>query len=229
MLRLASTSIRSLASSFQNQVYWYNRIKDEFGLDCTLDKGCQDGHILLRLLYLYLFRAPKSLIRDCGLRRVLLKFLGPNKPFYPNHGYYIGDLITLNTDMFWHPDYPDDFIDQNGYRIGRVAETLWHEIGHAHDAYHGDLSLKPDWLKLSGWSETFQPGLKRLIIKEQGSPEVVGEWFYDPKSKFTRFYAQRNPYDDWADCFGYYVAGLKSAIPSEKRAYFDILLKKYFS
>jgi hypothetical protein len=56
---------------------------------------------------------------------------------------------------------------------------------------------------------------------------MVGEWYYDPKAGFTRFYAKRNPWDDWADSFSFYVGGLKK-LPDNKTEYFDKLLKKYY-
>jgi len=83
-------------------------------------------------------------------------------------------------------------------------------------------------LSLSKWSEKPVPGYKRVIIQEPGSPVMKGEYYYSPDAGFTRFYARRNPFDDWADTFSYYVAGLKSFIPENKIAYFDDKLHKYY-
>ena len=105
-------------------------------------------------------------------------------------------------------------------------------MGHGFDEKQGDkedwLSLKKDWLELSSWSEKPKEGYKRLVIREKGSPELKGEWYYGPGAKFTRFYARRNPWDDFADHFSYYVGGLKSFLPHNKREYFEKLLKKYY-
>jgi hypothetical protein len=70
-------------------------------------------------------------------------------------------------------------------------------------------------------------GTAKIVIREQGSPELVGEWYYDPKEGFPRFYAKRNPWDDYADCFAFYVGGLKGFLPANKIAYFDKALKAY--
>jgi adenine specific DNA methylase Mod len=157
--------------------------------------------------------------------------MGPNKPYYPNHGYYVNESVTLNSDCFYHPDRPDDFVDGNGYYMYRPAQTLYHEMGHSFDDFHEKegvpLSQQDAWLKLSGWSENFKLGLQRLIIKDKGAPEVIGEWFYDPKAGFTRFYARRNPWDDWADSFSFFVGGMKK-LPDNKQEYFEKLLGKYY-
>jgi hypothetical protein len=171
-------------------------------------------------------------VRDCGVGELYLSYkMGPNKPQYPNHGYFCPDdkSVTLNADIFENPDSPDDFYDDFGYFVSRPVQTVLHEWGHSLDDAKGELSLKDEWLKLSGWSESPKPGLKQLIIDEPGMPRVVGEWYYNPKAKFTRFYAKRNPWDDWADSFAFYFAKMKSKVPESKRNYFDSLLKKYSS
>ena len=155
--------------------------------------------------------------------------MGPNKPYYPNHGYYIHHTVTLNNNIFYHPDVMEDFFDYHGYFIDRPTQTIYHEFAHGYDAFHHDLSKKEDWTKLSGWSPAPKNGLKRLIIKGDGIPDVLGEWFFHPKAEFTRFYAKRNPWDDWADSFSFYIGDLKSKVPAIKRKYFDDLLKKYYS
>jgi hypothetical protein len=72
--------------------------------------------------------------------------------------------------------------------------------------------------------------LKRLFIKGQGGvPDVIGEMYFDPRiAEFTRFYAKRNSWDDFADSGAYYLGGLKEKVPATKRKYFDNLLKKYY-
>jgi hypothetical protein len=137
----------------------------------------------------------------------------------------------LNTDIFIHPDQPEDFIDDKGYFLTRAEETLYHEMGHALDSALGDISLQPAWVSLSGWSKEPKPGLERLHIKDKGAPEVIGEYYYDPKYKangFTRFYAMRNPYDDFADSFSFYISGMKNKVPATKAKYLDNLLKKHY-
>jgi hypothetical protein len=154
--------------------------------------------------------------------------MGPNKPYYPNHGYFVGDKVVLNADIFYHPDLPDDFFDHRGYFLTRPQQTFIHELGHGYDEYHSVLSLQDEWLRLSDWNENYQPGLKRLIINDERAPRVIGEWFYNPNKEFTRFYAKRNPWDDFADSFAFYVGNIRDKVPEEKRGYLDMALKKYY-
>lgn len=228
MVKLSSTIREALG--YSNISYWDKLLRDKYGLDVTFDSGCHDQVMLARQLYLILSPIPTQLIRDCLVRKVLFRSdLGENRKYSPNHGYFdCRDLIALNADCFYHPDQNDDFMDHNGYFVNRGQQTTIHEWGHAYDKALGEPSLKPEWCALSGWSEQPKPGLKRLLISEPGQPTVLGEWYYDPKAEFTRFYAKRNCYDDFADSFSYYVAGLRSKVPQTKREYLDKLLAKYY-
>lgn len=225
MVRTAGTIAGASAAE-----YWSAQLKDRFGLSVNADAGCQDSHLLYRQLYHILLPIPTALVRHCGIDDVLFRSdMGPNKPYFPNHGYYSCNsrLVAMNADCFWHPDQPDDFFDYRGYFLSRAQQTVVHEFGHGYDAHQGDLSVMPSWTSLSGWSEEPKSGLVRIKIQDPGAPEVIGEWYYNPKAEFTRFYGKRNPWDDWADCFSFYMAGVKDKVPATKRRYFDALLGGY--
>ena len=213
----ASLSLDSLKS----------KLFDLYGLATDINPNIDSKEFILRSVINILGPVPPRLLKDCSINQLIIKDMGLNRPYFPNHGYFVGNQIALNSNIFLDPDRPDDFIDSHGYFISRPQETLLHEYGHAFDAARGDLSLKPDWLALSGWSKEYKPGLKRLVIKENGVPPVVGEWFYDPKAEFTRFYAKRNPWDDFADSFAYYTAPLLDKLPSSKRDYFKKIFQVY--
>jgi len=209
--------------------YWLKKLKDIYDLDVKAMPGVHNGFWIVRQIYNIFSPIPPELIKECGVRTIILRDdMGPNRPYYPNHGYFINQSVTLNSDIFHHPDMPDDFMDHRGYFLTRPQQTLVHEFGHGYDFHHGDLSKKEAWLKISEWSETSRPGLEKLHIKDDGMPELIGEWYYSPKAKFTRFYAKRNPWDDWADSFSFYVAGLKDKVPSKKAGYFSNLLGRYY-
>jgi hypothetical protein len=237
-MQLISLFLKRLAQDIgetTNVTYWKEKIKDKYGLTALIGPGVHGAHWILREIYSILSPVPEKLVRDCGFKYIILRDLGLSKSFYPNHGYFMAQnhSITLNADIFYHPDQPDDFFDHHGYFLSRASQTIYHEAGHGFDAQHGDLSEKDAWMKLSGWSKEPGPGLKRLIINEPGAPKVVGEYYFDPKSEyhgggFTRFYGKRNPWDDLADCFSMYIGGLKENVPATKRAYLDNLLKKYY-
>lgn len=210
--------------------YFESKLKDKYGFDTIIGPNVHDIHCVLRQIYNIFNPIPPSLIKKCGIKKLFLRNdMGPNKPYYPNHGYYDTlDEVVLNADIFYNPDLPDDFYDHRGYFITRPQQTLLHEFGHGYDWSHDKLSYKPEWISLSGWSETYEDGLKRLVINDKRAPKIIGEWFYDPQAEFTRFYAKRNPWDDFADCFSFYTAGMKNKIPSRKASYFNNLLGQYY-
>lgn len=171
-----------------------------------------------------LAKIPKDLVRRCNILELGFKDMGPSKEYYPNHGYYVSNTLFLNTQLVKDPVV---FKDPNGETLDRFDHTLYHELGHGFDHIESDLSEKDEWLALSGWSKEPEAGKVKIIIEDEGE-KLEGEWFYDPSSKFVRFYARRNPWDDFADTFAFYVAGLKGFIPSEKLEYFDRILGRYY-
>lgn len=168
---------------------------------------------------------PSSLVRDSGVASIGFKDLGPSMEYYPNHGVYVSDTLFLNTTLV---DDDQVFSDKSGRLLNRFDHTLYHEIGHGWDARNGMPSDSHQWLSLSGWSKDPSPGLCRVVIKEDGGPEKTGEWFFSPSAEFPRFYAKTNPWDDWADCFAFYVAGLHDFLPETKTRYFDSVLGHYW-
>lgn len=199
------------------------KIKKEFDIQVPEDTPIE----YLSNLYNDLSKIPEKLIKDCKIHTLKFEDLGPSKEYYPNHGVYTSDgTLILNHRMF---EDTEQFNDNSGSLMSRFTHTLYHELGHGLDMIKGkEMSLNPDWLGLSGWSENPVPGLKRIVIREKGCPEVKGEWFYNPNADFSRFYGKRNPWDDYADTFSFYVGGLKGIIPESKIKYFDELLDKYY-
>lgn len=229
-----SLNIRKMAYDLGQKAeiaHWGDLIKKTYGLSIYIESGIQDGYWIVRQIYNILKQAPSELVRACGVTKLYIKYLGKNREKYPNHGYYqeSDHSVTLNSDIFIHPDQPEDFFDSRRNYLTRCEQTLYHEFSHALDAKLGNISLKPAWMSLSGWSKDYKPGLKQLIIREKGSPEVMGEYFYDPihEKEFTRFYAKRNPWDDLADSMGFWMANMKEKIPPTKKSYLDNLLKKF--
>lgn len=201
-----------------------SKIKDVYGIevDQTSDPEC------VKILYESINRLNPSLVRDCGIKSISFEDMGPSKEYYPNHGKYINDTLILNDQLLKDPTLLYNI--NNGSALNKFDQTLYHELGHGWDETQGgdqDLSLGEEWMTLSGWSKYPKPGKKRIRIREKGTPEIIGEYYYSPEAKFTRFYAKRNPWDDWADTFSYYVGGLNNFLPNNKVEYFDNKLKKY--
>jgi len=229
MATVDTTILRKLAKKLYSKVeddYLLRSIYEDYGIVVVPTVSSGD----IESLQDSLSRLPKDLVRDCGLKKLEFKDLGPSKKYYPNHGRYEGDLLILSEHLFKDPFLEVDF--KSGNSLNKLDQILFHELGHGWDEEKGsnkELSLEPEWLELSGWSEKPIKGHKRLIIREKGCPEMVGEYYYAPDAKFCRYYGKRNPWDDWADSFAYYVGGLKGTVPEGKREYFDEKLERYYS
>jgi len=182
-------------------------------------------HLVSRLARA-LHQLPDGLVKDCGIKDIGFEDLGESKEYFPNHGYYVGETLVLNTRLV---DDPVVFKDTSGKILDRFDHTLFHELGHGWDMVKGELCKKPEWLQLSGWCEKPEDGKVRIVINDKDSEEnVVGEWFYDPSSKFVRFYARRNPWDDFADTFAFKVASMDGFIPDSKGQYFKDRMGSYY-
>jgi hypothetical protein len=224
--------LRRLAKDLEK---WSDKSASEKVLEDTYGIGVVPGTNpeYLNILIKSLDRIPASLVKDCLITKLGFEDMGVSKEFYPNHGKYIdGGTLILNEKLL-----DDKSVDvcKEGNELNKLDQTFYHELGHGWDNEKGkvspskkDLSLQPEWLSLSGWSDKPSPGLRRLIIREKGFPELKDDWYYSPEAGFTRFYAKRNPWDDWADSFAYYVSGLKSFLPENKIKYFDERLSNYF-
>lgn len=201
-------------------------LSSEYGIEVPEDTDSR----CLRVLWDSLKRLPSSLVRSCGINKLMFKDMGPSRKYYPNHGVYSNGTLTLNERILDDPTM--EFDPESGETLNKFDQTLYHELGHGWDEKHArgniELSERPDWLELSGWSKEPADGLRKLVIEERGAPKMEGEWWYRPDAGFTRFYARRNPGDDWADSFSYYVGGLKSFLPEGKIKYFDDKLGRYF-
>jgi len=220
--------ISNLFKRLAQSTIWQDKIHEKYGITCySKEPGDVLDPIILRQTCNILSLMPTKLVKDCGINRLYFSStMGPNLSYFPNHGYFIDNSVTLNVNIFYHPDIMDDFFDYRGYFVDRPTQTVLHEFAHGYDGSHGNISQKSEWTKLSGWSPIPKPGLKQLVINQKGRPPIIGEWYFDPKAGFTRFYGKRNPYDDFADCFSFYIAGL-SKLPENKKNYFDNLIKKY--
>jgi len=175
-------------------------------------------------------RLPPQLVKDCGIKTMGFKDMGESREYFPNHGVYYNGTLVLNSQIL-----DDDLFEVDadaGNSLDKFDQTFFHELGHGWDEVRGsnglELSKQPEWTDLSGWSEKPAPGLKKLVIREKDTPEMKGEWWYNPDAGYTRYYARRNPWDDWADSFSYYVGGLKSFLPEQKVKYFDDNVGDYF-
>jgi hypothetical protein len=175
---------------------------------------------LVSRVYQSLKGIPPQVVKDCGIETLGFQDMGPSKEYYPNHGLYVDNKLILNSQ---HVDDPTVYVDAStGKRLQAFDHILYHELGHGWDMVRGELSLGKEWLDLSGWVEEPVSGKVRIIINDKEVSEpLIGEWYYEPGSQFVRYYARRNPWDDFADTFSFFIAGLKGFVPGTKAEYFQ--------
>ncbi len=162
---------------------------------------------------------PDWSLRGCGIQQITFEDLGVSAEYTPNHGYYVNRRLALNEQMV---DDTTEFYDPTtGRRLGIIPFILYHEIGHGFDEMLGLVSEQEQWTSLSGWSKTPFKGARRITITDQGQV-TEGEWCFDPnKSKFARYYSMRNPWDDFADSFAFYVSGMHGFLDPKKIKFLD--------
>jgi hypothetical protein len=107
-----------------------------------------------------------ELVKDCGIRTLGFKDLGPSRELYPNHGLYVNDNLILNSQLVEDPTIYKD--TSTGKRLDTFDHILYHELGHGWDVQKGggtELSLPQ-----------YEQGTVKLSDaegKHMGSPEDV--------------------------------------------------------
>jgi hypothetical protein len=134
--------------------------------------------------------------------------LGKSKEFFPNHGRWEDNFKTMVLNRNVIDLEPEE-----------SKHLIIHEIGHAIDNKLGNISKTEEWLNISGWTDNpsgitmiqksdknylDHKNFKRLRIKENGLLSV-SSWWYDENAGFVRWYAERNPEEDFAESFAYYI------------------------
>lgn len=96
-----------------------------------------------------------------------------------------------------------------GHRIDRLTHTAIHEYGHAWGNTHGYDETR-EWLTLSGWLHSphlTPPGYQRYVEKRVGWSREKQEWVHSQDAWFVRYYSSKSPFEDFADCCLYVLAG----------------------
>lgn len=184
-----------------------NTYKDFFEKEYT----CQLGAVTFdeaKVIFNGFRLVPKKLIKKLINIIEFDPSLGSSKKFYPNHGR-------------WEDNFSTMFLNRSVIDLEPMESVhlIIHEIGHALDHRLGDITKTPDWLNLSGWTLD-PPGISqvqktdknfihggeysRLKIQEKGMYSV-SDWWYKENANFVRWYAKRNPQEDFCESFAYLV------------------------
>jgi len=116
------------------------------------------------------------------------------------------DDIPLIDDM-------GNFEPKTGRIVSRALHTTIHEMAHAIGEKTG-LDQTPEWFKISGWANwpygehpDMPPYFGRYFETRPGWDHTPSEWVFHKDSWFTREYASKSPYEDFADCMAMKALG----------------------
>jgi hypothetical protein len=145
------------------------------------------------------------------------------KELKAKHGKYEPETKTISFN-------PSNFILRQRFGKGdgwiyHPELTAIHEVGHS--IYH---SFTPEqvktWENISGWIEGWKPG-QSLAYQEKrpGWGNAKSNWTHKTGIKFTRHYAERNPGEDFADCFAFVILNKGHQMEPSKKAFIDSYIK----
>lgn len=150
--------------------------------------------------------------RLMAIERIGLEDLGAH------HGSFAPDtgMLTLSTRLFTGAtpqeipliDIAGDEPPRREPYTSRALHTTLHEMLHAIGCATGLDTCAP-WLALSSWVEAADdpPGTERYCETRPGWEPGPSPWRHRSNCWFTRAYASRDPYEDFADAATYIALG----------------------
>lgn len=186
---------------------YLEKFEDEYGIELSDNATREQAQALWDALK----NIPKNFLEGKVERICLDERMGRSKRYYPNHGKYIEEekKVMINPTVF---NSKEKFEDDQGHSMSKVAQVIVHELSHGIDDANG-FSDEEEWREISDWKkigEDEKPpkGYKRLTIKEEGTPTLVSPWVFKADTEFPRWYAARNPKEDFAESCCFALAGL---------------------
>lgn len=142
----------------------------------------------------------------------------------PKHGRFDPQTKTVRIN-------PETFQLRQRFGAGQgwvqhIEMTMVHEFGHA---LFGTLTQqqKQEWYDLSGWVKgTRSENAAPYVEKRSGWPEYKSEWTHKKGIRFTRKYAEKNPNEQFADCFAFYLLGKPHQMAPIQRLYLSKLIQE---
>lgn len=139
------------------------------------------------------------------------------------HGRYDPETKTVRIN-------PHTFQMRQRYGKGEgwlhhIEMTMVHEFGHAlFDSLEPE--RKQDWYDLSGWVKgRAEDNVEPYEEKRPGWPKLTSEWTHRKGVKFTRHYAEKNPNEQFADCFAFYLLGKPHQMAPVHRLFMSKLIQ----
>ena len=141
------------------------------------------------------------------------------------HGQFIpeGNIVKFN---------PKDFTLRQRFGKGpgwmlHQELTVVHEVGHS---IYEQLSpeQKKEWLDISGWMKGTKPGQAEAYEeKRPGWPHIRSKWTHKAGIYTPRHYSEKNPNEQFSDCFAFVILGKGHQMEPECKKFIDNLIKGY--
>lgn len=154
------------------------------------------------------------------IKNIPSKFMEPvTKVVAKNLGAIHGRYEPSNTSIEFNPkNFNNKMKFGNKTKVNMDQHVFTHEVGHG--VYRNVLNdeQRNKWSAISGWIKgTGENQAQPYEEKRPGWPKKTSKWTHNKDAKFTRLYSEKNPNEDFADHFAYYVCGNEDQIPEEKR------------
>lgn len=112
-------------------------------------------------------------------------------------------------------------------RFGRGPGWIWHfELTMVHEVGHSVFEGLPQgiqeaWNNLSSWTKGDAPADYVRYVEKRPGWEIgkTEKWAHRPGVAFTRHYAERNPGEDFADSFAFFIMGKPHQMGKDKREF----------
>lgn len=109
--------------------------------------------------------------------------------------------------------------------IHHAELVVVHEFGHSiYDSLTD--AQQQQWLDLSGWMKGTKDGQAPPYEElRPGWPYLKSKWTHKKNVQFTRHYAEKDPNEDFADCFAFLLLSKGHQMAPAKRAFVEQIIK----
>src|SRR5579864_3525391 len=140
------------------------------------------------------------------------------------HGQFVPETKTIRFN-------PTDFHMRQRLGVGpgwmlHQEVTAVHEIGHSiYEALTPE--KQKEWESLSGWQKGGSKLGQAPPYEElrPGWPHLISEWTHTPGVYMPRHYSEKNPNEQFADCFAYVILGKGHMMGKPLKKFVDDLIK----
>lgn len=167
-----------------------------------------------------LSRIPPELIKLSGV-----SFVESAPELNAKHGRFVPD----DSKVLFNPG---NLVLRTKFGGGELAIrheilTLVHEFGHA---LYGKLTSEDQkkWLATVGWMEGTKDGQAPPYIEtRKGWEPYRSEWTHKAGERFPRYYAEKNPNENFADSFAFFILNKAYKLSNTQRKFFEDYIQEH--